>query len=99
MALPQVDPRDGVVGTPPAPAVGQKKDGPGAAILLVLAPLLCCGGPLILGVLATASAATLGTLGAVVGVVLLAGAAAVWARRRRRAGMGCCPPAGGAWRQ
>lgn len=100
MALPRTDPRDGGVGTPPSPTpvVTPEKRGPGAAILLVLAPLLCCGGPLILAGLATASAATLGTIGAVVGVVLVAAAVLVWVRRRHRAEAACCPPASGAWR-
>lgn len=61
--------------------------------LLALVPMLfCCGGPLILGVLATASAAALGTIGGIVGLVLLAVAVAWWLRRRR-ARQACCAPA------
>lgn len=84
--------------TPPRPVRpdGERK-GPGAAILLVLAPLVCCGGPLILAGLATASAATLGTVGGIVAAVLVALAAGIWIRRRRRSGAACCPPASGAW--
>ncbi|MGC8512696.1 MAG: hypothetical protein ACP5P1_06630 [Acidimicrobiales bacterium] len=86
MVLPRTYPQDRAAGNPllPTPGVTPKKRGPGAAILLVLAPLLCCGGPLILAGLATASAATLGTVGAVIGVVLVAAAVLVWVRRRRQ---------------
>lgn len=77
----------------------KEKRGPGAAILLVLAPLLCCGGPLILGVLATAGAATLGTVGGVVAGLIALATVGLWLRRRRRAGAACCPPGSGAWGQ
>jgi hypothetical protein len=70
----------------------KEKRGPGAAILLVLAPLLCCGSPLLLGALATAGAATLGTVGGVVAGLIAVTAAGFWLRRRRRAGAACCPP-------
>lgn len=74
------------------------KRGPGAAILLVLAPLLCCGGPLLLGAFATAGAATLGTVGAVIAGLIAVTTVGFWLRRRRRAGAACCPPGNGAWR-
>lgn len=76
-----------------------EKGRPGALVLLVLAPLLCCGGPLLLGVLATAGVATLGTVGAVVAGLTALTAAGFWLRRRRRAGAACCPPGAGAWRR
>jgi hypothetical protein len=75
----------------------REKRGPGAAILLVLAPLLCCGGPLLLGVLATAGAATLGTVGGVVAGLIAVTAVGLWYRRRRQASADCCPPGGKAW--
>lgn len=59
-------------------------------ILLALPILLCCGGPLVVGALAAASAATLGAVGGVVGAVLLGTAAAWWVHRRHRVGT-CCP--------
>jgi hypothetical protein len=76
----------------------KEKRGPGAAILLVLAPLLCCGGPLLLGALATAGAAALGTAGAVLAGLIAMATVGFWLRRRRRAGAACCPPNDGAWR-
>lgn len=76
----------------------EEKRGPGAAILLVLAPLLCCGGPLLLGAFATAGAATLGTVGAVMAGLIAVATVGFWLRRRRRAGGACCPPGNGAWR-
>lgn len=83
----------------PGPAQPVKeKQGPGAAILLVLASLLCCGGPLLLGALATAGAATLGTVGAVIAGLIAMATVGFWLRRRRRAGVACCPPGNGAWR-
>lgn len=101
MSLPRTDPgrQSAKASYEPAPVrpPGQKR-GLGAAILLVLAPLLCCGGPLIFVALATASATTLGTVGGILGALLVALAAAVWIRRRRRGGAACCPPVPGAWR-
>jgi protein-S-isoprenylcysteine O-methyltransferase Ste14 len=75
------------------PVRAGEKGGPGAAILLVLAPLLCCGGPLILAGLATASAATLGAIGGVIGALLITVGAWVWVRHRRRNGTACRPAA------
>ncbi len=60
--------------------------------LLVLVPMaICCGGPLLVGALAAASAATLGTVGGILGA-LLALAAGFWWHRRRRRGAACCEP-------
>lgn len=74
----------------PAQPVKEKR-GPGAAILLVLAPLL-------LGALATAGAATLGTVGGVVAGLIALATVGLWLRRRRRAGAACCPPgSSGTW--
>ena len=68
--------------------------------MLVLLPVLCCGGPLIFVALASVGAATLGTVGGVIAAVLVAVAAVLWVRRRRRSDATCCPPAAtGTWRQ
>lgn len=83
--------------TPLRPTPPRERKGPGAAILLVLAPLVCCA-PLILAALATVSVATLGTVGGVVAAVLVAVAAALWVRHRRRRGAACCPPVPRSWR-
>lgn len=102
MTVPRTDPRaasrQGLPGSMPGSPPPERR-GPRATLLWVLAPLLCCGGPLLLAVLATASAATRGAVGGAIGALLLAVALAVWVRRRRRVDAGCCPPAGGAWRQ
>jgi len=79
----------------PRTQTSAEKKGPGASLLLLLVPLLCCGGPAIVAALAAASAATLGAVGAVVGAVLLAVAIGLFVRRRRR-GV-CCAPAQKAW--
>ena len=73
-----------------------EKKGPGAAFLLLLLPVLCCGGPAIFAALAAASAATLGAVGGIIGAVLLAVALGLFVRHRRRAV--CCAPAEKAWR-
>lgn len=73
-----------------------EKKGPGAGLLLLALPVLCCGGPLIVGALAAAGAATLGAVGGAVGAVILAVAIGLFVRRRRRAA--CCAPAQEAWR-
>jgi hypothetical protein len=67
---------------------------------LVLLPVLCCGGPAIFVALASVGAATLGTVGGVIGGLLVVVAAVLWIRRRRRGDAACCPPAAtGTWRQ
>ena len=69
----QNDPAGSTTGTGAGSPVGApEKRRPGAGLLFLLAPLLCCGGPLIIALLATASAATLGTVGAVLGGVVRA---------------------------
>jgi hypothetical protein len=68
-------------------------------LLFLLAPLVCCVGPFLFAALATAGAATLGTVGGVIGGLVIAAAAVVWIRHRRRAGATCCPPVDGAWRR
>lgn len=97
VSVPRTDPgRVSRLSRRPASArSSQQRRGPGAAILLVFVPLLCCGGPLVLGVLATASAAILGTIGGIVGTLMAAVAVAVWVRHRRRRGTVCCPPLAG----
>ena len=82
---------------PRAQAPAEKK-GPGAALLLLVLPVLCCGGPAIFAALAAASAATLGAVGGIIGAVLLAVAIGLFVRHRRRAA--CCAPAPAqkAWR-
>lgn len=77
---------------PPGPA---EKKGPGAALLVLVLPVLCCGGPAIVAALAAASAATLGLVGGIIGAVLLAVAIGLFMRHRRRAA--CCAPAQEAW--
>jgi hypothetical protein len=56
----------------------------------LLAPLACCGGPLIIGALAAAGALAWGLLG--LGIALAVAVAAVLVIRRRRAVRACCPP-------
>jgi len=73
-----------------------EKKGPGPALLLLVLPVLCCGGPAIVATLAAASAATLGVVGGIVGAVLLAVAIGLFVRHRRRGA--CCAPAQKAWR-
>lgn len=92
--VPGVDSTSGTFRPGPAQP-DQQKRGPGAALLLVLAPLLCCGGPLLIGALATAGATTLGTVGGVIAGLIAVAAVGVWLRRRRRTGAACCPPGRG----
>ena len=78
-------------------------DGAGSPLVMVLpiaAVALCCGGPVLLGLVASAgiSAAVMGGLLPVAGLLLAAALAivgAVWLVRRRGAGADCCatPPA------
>jgi len=72
-----------------------EKKGPGAVLLLLVLPVLCCGGPAIVAALAAASVATLGLVGGIVGAVLLAVAIGLFVRHRRRGA--CCIPAQEAW--
>ena len=102
MTVSRTDPptRPSDAGPTSSPGPPAERRGPGAAIFLVLLPLLCCGGPVIFVALASVGAATLGTVGGVIGAVLVAVAAVLWVRRRRRGDAACCPPATtGTWRQ
>jgi hypothetical protein len=95
MTIPRTDPRapTGVPAPAPAPPTPPaKRRGLGTIAMLVLAPLLCCAGPLILGALAATGAATLGTLGGVIGGIALALGVGVWITRRRRGAAACCAP-------
>ena len=94
-ASPRVGERPHGALSPRTQAPAEKK-GPGAALLLLVLPVLCCGGPAIFAALAAASAATLGAVGGVIGGVLLAVAVGLFVRHRRRAA--CCAPAQKAWR-
>jgi hypothetical protein len=77
-----------VTGGAPGTGRGARRPGLGG-LWLLLAPLACCGGPLLIGALAAAGALAWAGLGLAAAAVM--GAAAVLAiRRRRRAG---CPPA------
>ena len=71
------------------------RKGPGAGLALLALPILCCGGPAIVGALGAASAATLGMVGGVVGGVLVAVAVVLSVRLRHRQAA-CCPPPRGA---
>ena len=83
----------------------KKKDSAGAGsplvmVLPIAAVALCCGGPLLFGLVASAgiSAAVMGGLLPLAGLLLAAALAivgAVWLVRRRGAGADCCavPPA------
>lgn len=79
-----------LAGAPPA-----ERRGPGATLALLALPILCCGGPAIIGALGAASAATLGVVGAVIGGILMAVAIVLWVRHRHRRAA-CCPPTRGA---
>jgi hypothetical protein len=70
---------------------GGKGSGPGA-LWLLLAPVACCGGPLIIGALAAAGALARGALGLGVALVVAVAVIVVAGRRRSRA---CCPPGPG----
>lgn len=59
------------------------KESFGFAWLFLLAPLVCCLAPLVVGALAIASAATLGAIGGVIGGLAM-GFAVFWILRHRR---------------
>jgi hypothetical protein len=74
-------------------AAGKDSQGKGSGLgglWILLAPLACCGGPLIIGGLAAAGALAWGGLG--LGIALAVAVAAVLVMRRRRATRACCPP-------
>jgi len=79
------------------PAGGRDGADTGAWALLLAIPLmlLCCGGPLLVGVVGTGALAAFwahgyGYLG-IAPLVLAAGVLVIWRLRRAR-GAGCCPP-------
>ncbi len=71
-------------------AEDQGGKGSGLGALWLLAPVACCGGPLLIGALAAAGALAWGALG--LGLALVAAAAVILVVRRRRRGRECCPP-------
>jgi hypothetical protein len=62
-----------------------------SAIWLLLAPVACCGGPLLIGALAAASALAWGALG--LGIALTAAVVVIVVACRRRTSRECCPSA------
>lgn len=74
----------------------QDGKGSGLGLLWLLAPIACCGGPLIIGALAAAGALAWGALG--LGLALATAGAVTLAVRLRRRSRACCPPApAGPW--
>jgi hypothetical protein len=67
---------------------------PSSAAWMLLLPLLCCGGPLVLAAAASAGALGWGALGAGIAVLIAAGLLIV----RRRAVRSCSAAPGQAWR-
>jgi hypothetical protein len=62
---------------------------------LLLVPLACCGGPLLIAALAAAGALAWGALG--LGAGLLVAVAVLVIRRRRRSSRACCEPGMTGW--
>lgn len=83
--------RDCATASPAGTGAGRERSGLGG-LWLLLAPLACCGGPVLIAGLAAAGALAWGGI-ALAAAALLAGAGLVLWRRRRRA---CCPPPGAA---
>jgi hypothetical protein len=78
--------------TPASPPPTQARAGL-SGLWLLLVPMVCCGGPLLIGALAAAGALAWGGLG--LGLVVIAAAVVLVQRRRRRP---CCEPeAGSGW--
>ena len=75
---------------PPRDEEGGKGSGLGG-LWLLLAPLACCGGPLLVGALAAAGALAWGALG--LGLALATAVAVILVVRRRRRSRACCLPA------
>lgn len=69
----------------------QDGKGSGLGLLWLLAPLACCGGPLLVGALAAAGALAWGALG--LGLALATAVAVIMVVRRRRRSRACCLPA------
>jgi hypothetical protein len=74
---------------PPREEQAGKGSGLGG-LWLLLAPLACCGGPLVIGALAAGGALAWGALGLGLALVTAVAVLVVVRRRRSRA---CCPPA------
>ena len=64
---------------------------------LLLVPLACCGGPLLIAALAAAGALAWGAFG--LGTGVLAAVAVLVIRRRRRSSRACCKPGMTGWAQ
>jgi hypothetical protein len=75
-------------GEPSPPKRTQRDDRLGPGWLVLLLPIACCGGPLLIGAVAAAGALGWGVLGAGVAAVLTAAILVV----RRRAGRRCASP-------
>ena len=75
-------------------AGGGQRPGLGG-LWLLLAPLACCGGPLLIAGLATGGALAWGGLG--LGVAALAALVALVLIRRRRRRRACCEPSAAGW--
>jgi hypothetical protein len=75
-------------------AGGGKRPGLGG-LWLLLVPLACCGGPLLIAALAAAGALAWGALG--LGTGVLAAAAVLVIRRSRRSSRACCKPGTTGW--
>lgn len=75
----------------PPPRKDQGRQGSGlGGLWLLLAPVACCGGPLIIGALAAAGALAWGALE--LGIALAAAVALILVTRRRRRTQACCLP-------
>jgi len=70
---------------------GKDKDSGLGGLWLLLAPVACCGGPLLIGALAAAGALAWGALG--LGLALAAAVPVILVVRHRRRSRECCPPA------
>jgi hypothetical protein len=73
---------------PSSPKPAQRDDQLGPGWLVLLLPIACCGGPLLIGAVAAAGALGWGILGAGLAAVLTAAILVV----RRRAGRSCATP-------
>ena len=74
-----------------SPSEEQAGKGSGLGGLWLLAPVACCGGPLLIGALAAAGALAWGALG--LGLALATAVAVIVAVRRRRRSRECRQPA------
>ncbi|HCU91251.1 MAG TPA: hypothetical protein DHU96_00195 [Actinobacteria bacterium] len=79
----------------PGAGAGQRPGVGGLWLLLV--PVACCGGPLLIAALAAAGALAWGALG--LGAGVLVAVAVLVIRRRRRSSRACCEPGVTGWAQ